>query len=167
VRGKAGRVIGHGTSLLAMLKGLPLAYNKDMQEDKEAVFDSFDTVSACLGVATTVLRNLSINEERTREAASTGYMNATELADYLVRKGMPFREAHETVGRIVVHAISRGLELHELSIEEMRSLSASIEDDVLGWLSLERTLATKSQIGGTSPECVTDALAVARRSLLS
>ncbi len=167
VRGKAGRVIGHGTSLLAMLKGLPLAYNKDMQEDKEAVFDSFDTVSACLGVTTTVLRNLSINEERTREAASTGYMNATELADYLVRKGMPFREAHETVGRIVVHAISRGLELHELSIEEMRSLSASIEDDVLGWLSLERTLATKSQIGGTSPECVTDALAVARRSLLS
>jgi len=167
VRGKAGRVIGHGTSLLAMLKGLPLAYNKDMQEDKEAVFDSFDTVSACLGVTTTVLRNLSINEERTREAASTGYMNATELADYLVRKGMPFREAHETAGRIVVHAISRGLELHELSIEEMRSLSASIEDDVLGWLSLERTLATKSQIGGTSPECVTDALAVARRSLLS
>ncbi|MCA1600136.1 MAG: argininosuccinate lyase, partial [Acidobacteria bacterium] len=166
VRGKAGRVIGHGTSLLAMLKGLPLAYNKDMQEDKEAVFDSFDTVSACLGVTTTVLRNLSINEERTREAASTGYMNATELADYLVRKGMPFREAHETAGRIVVHAISRGVELHELSIEEMRSLAASIEDDVFASLSLERTLETKSQIGGTSAECVTDALAVARSSLL-
>ena len=167
VRGKAGRVFGHGTSLLAMLKGLPLAYNKDMQEDKEAVFDSFDTVSACLGVTETVLRNLSVNEERTRDAASTGYMNATELADYLVRKGTPFREAHETVGRIVVHAIGRGLELHELSIEEMRSLSASIEDDVLVSLSLERTLGTKSQIGGTSPECVTDSLAVARRSLLS
>jgi len=167
VRGKAGRVFGHGTSLLAMLKGLPLAYNKDMQEDKEAVFDSFDTVSACLGVTETVLRNLSVNEERTRDAASTGYMNATELADYLVRKGTPFREAHETVGRIVVHAIGRGLELHELSIEEMRSLSASIEDDVLVSLSLERTLGTKSQIGGTSPEWVTDSLAVARRSLLS
>jgi len=167
VRGKAGRVFGHGTSLLAMLKGLPLAYNKDMQEDKEAVFDSFDTVSACLGVTETVLRNLSVNEERTRDAASTGYMNATELADYLVRKGTPFREAHETVGRIVVHAIKRGLELHELSIEEMRSLSASIEDDVLVSLSLERTLGTKSQIGGTSPEWVTDSLAVARRSLLS
>ncbi|MDQ3667562.1 MAG: argininosuccinate lyase, partial [Acidobacteriota bacterium] len=167
VRGKAGRVFGHGTSLLAMLKALPLAYNKDMQEDKEAVFDSFDTVSACLGVTATVLRNLSINEERTREAAATGYMNATELADYLVRKGMPFREAHETVGRIVVHAIARGLELHELSIEEMRSLSASIEDDILASLSLERTLGTKSQIGGTSPECVTKALAVARGSLLS
>ena len=167
VRGKAGRVFGHGTSLLAMLKGLPLAYNKDMQEDKEAVFDSFDTVNACLGVAATVLRNLSINEERTRDAASTGYMNATELADYLVRKGMPFREAHETVGRIVVHAIARGVELQELSLEEMRPLSTLIDEDVFAALSLERTLQTKSQIGGTSPECVTDALAVARRSLLS
>ncbi len=162
VRGKAGRVFGHGTSLLAMLKGLPLAYNKDMQEDKEAVFDSFDTVSACLGVTATVLRNLSINEERTRDAASTGYMNATELADYLVRKGMPFREAHETVGRIVVHAIARGLELHELSIEEMRSLSASIEDDVLASLSLERTLGTKGQTGGTSPARISEALKAAR-----
>ncbi|MCM3904614.1 MAG: argininosuccinate lyase [Pyrinomonadaceae bacterium] len=166
VRGKAGRVFGHGTSLLTMLKGLPLAYNKDMQEDKEAVFDSFDTVSTCLGVTATVLRNLSINKERARDAASTGYMNATELADYLVRKGIPFREAHETVGRIVVHAIRRGLELQELSVEEMRSLSASIEDDVFEGLSLERTLGTKSQIGGTSPERVTDALAVARKSLL-
>jgi argininosuccinate lyase len=167
VRGKAGRVFGHGTSLLAMLKGLPLAYNKDMQEDKEAVFDSFDTVNACLGVAATVLRNLSINEERTRDAASTGYMNATELADYLVHKGMPFREAHETVGRIVVHAIARGVELQELSLEEMRPLSTLIDEEVFAALSLERTLQTKSQIGGTSPECVTDALAVARRSLLS
>jgi len=167
VRGKAGRVFGHSTSLLAMLKGLPLAYNKDMQEDKEAVFDSFDTVSACLEVTTTVLRNLSLNEERTRDAASTGYMNATELADYLVGKGIPFREAHDTVGRIVLHAIGRGLELHELSIEEMSALSALIEDDVFAALSLERTLETKSQTGGTSPERVTDALTVARSSLTS
>ncbi len=167
VRGKAGRVFGHGTSLLAMLKGLPLAYNKDMQEDKEAVFDSFDTVNDCLGVTATVLRNLSLNEERTREAASTGYMNATELADYLVRKGMPFREAHETVGRIVVHAIARGVELQELPLEEMQSLSPFIDKDVLATLSLEQTLATKSQIGGTSAECVDNALAAARRSLLS
>ena len=108
VRGKAGRVFGHGTSLLAMLKGLPLAYNKDMQEDKEAVFDSFDTVSACLEVTATVLRNVRLNKDRMRAAATQGYMNATELADYLVRKGMPFRDAHETVGRIVVHAIERG-----------------------------------------------------------
>ena len=167
VRGKAGRVFGHGTSLLAMLKGLPLTYNKDMQEDKEAVFDAFDTVCSCLEVTATVLRNVRVNTERMHEAASRGYMNATELADYLARKGMPFREAHETVGRIVVHAIGRGVELQELSLEEMRSLSTLIHEDVFGALSLERTLQTKSQIGGTSPECVTDALAVARRSLVS
>jgi argininosuccinate lyase len=167
VRGKAGRVFGHGMSLLAMLKSLPLAYNKDMQEDKEAVFDSFDTVRACLGVTATVLRSLNINEKRTREAASTGYMNATELADYLVRKGMPFREAHETVGRIVVHAIARGVELQELSLEELRSLSTLIDEDVFAALSFVQTLETKSQIGGTSPECVTEALAAARMSLVS
>ncbi len=167
VRGKAGRVFGHLTSLLAMLKALPLAYNKDMQEDKEAVFDSFDTVNACLGVTATVLRNLSLNEERTREAASTGYMNATELADYLVRKGTPFREAHETVGRIVMHAIACGVELQQLPLEEMRSLSTLIDGDVYTALSLERTLETKSQVGGTSPEGVTKALAAARMSLVN
>jgi len=167
VRGKAGRVFGHTMSLLAMLKGLPLTYNKDMQEDKEAVFDTFETVCSCLEVTATVLRNVRVNEERMREASSGGYMNATELADYLARKGMPFREAHEVVGRMVVHAIQRGVELQELPLEEMRSLSPLIEEDVFSALSLERTLQTKSQIGGTSPECVTDALAVARRSLLS
>jgi argininosuccinate lyase len=166
VRGKAGRVFGHSSSLLTMLKGLPLAYNKDMQEDKEGTFDTFDTVSACLGVTGTVLRNLSINEERTRDAASTGYMNATELADYLVRQGIPFREAHETVGKIVVHAIGRGVELQELSLKEMRSLSRLIDEDVFAALSLERTLETKSQNGGTSPERVTEAVAVARISLI-
>ncbi len=167
VRGKAGRVFGHTMSLLAMLKGLPLTYNKDMQEDKEAVFDTFETVCSCLEVTATVLRNVRVNEERMREASSGGFMNATELADYLARKGMPFREAHEVVGRMVVHAIQRGVELQELPLEEMRSLSPLIEEDVFSALSLERTLQTKSQIGGTSPECVTDALAVARRSLLS
>ncbi|HZI86548.1 MAG TPA: argininosuccinate lyase, partial [Pyrinomonadaceae bacterium] len=167
VRGKSGRVFGHAISLLTMLKGLPLAYNKDMQEDKEAVFDSFDTVKNCLDVTTTVLRNVRLNEARMSAAASTGYMNATELADYLVRKGIPFREAHEIVGRIVMHALSRGLELHELSVEEMRTLSPSIDHDVLSSLSLERTLQTKSQLGGTSADRVTEALSAARRSLTS
>ena len=98
VRGKSGRVFGDLMALLTTLKGLPLAYNKDMQEDKEAVFDAFDTVSASLRVTATVLRNLGVNKERAAAAASSGYMNATELADYLVRKGMPFRDAHEIVG---------------------------------------------------------------------
>src|SRR5260221_1582535 len=111
VRGKAGRVFGHLTGLLAMMKGLPLAYDKDMQEDKEALFDTVDTIRACLSVTTTVLGNIRLNETKMREAAMRGYLNATELADYLARKGIPFREAHEIVGRIVRLAIERDVEL--------------------------------------------------------
>jgi argininosuccinate lyase len=165
VRGKAGRVFGHLGGLLATLKGLPLAYNKDMQEDKEAIFDTVDTTLAALEVTTTVLGNLRVREDRTREAAAVGYMNATELADYLARKGMPFREAHDTVGRIVLHAITRRVELDALPLEEMRAFSTLIEDDVYEALSLEKTLATKTQFGGTSPERVGEALVNARASL--
>ena len=138
VRGKAGRVFGHLVSLLTMLKGLPLAYNKDMQEDKEAVFDAFDTTRACLEVSALVLRNVELNEERMRAAASQGMMNATELADYLVRKGVAFREAHETVGRIVVRAIDAGVELGELHLDQLRSFSSQIEKDVFDALTLRR-----------------------------
>jgi len=165
VRGKAGRVFGHLMALLAMMKGLPLAYNKDMQEDKEAVFDTADTVNACLAVTATVLRNLRLNEARARESASKGYLNATELADYLARKGVPFREAHETVGRIVMHAIEQKCELNDLSLDDLKSFSPLVEQDVFECLSLERTLATKSQPGGTAPERVKEALAAARATL--
>jgi len=166
VRGKSARVFGHTLSLLTLLKGLPLAYNKDMQEDKEAVFDAADTVRASLEVMTTVLGNVRLREERAREAAARGYMNATELADYLARRGLPFREAHEAVGRIVLHAIARGAELHELPLEELVALSPLVEADVYAALSLEQTLATKSQAGGTSPARVAEALAAARASLM-
>ena len=165
VRGKAGRVFGHLTSLLTTLKGLPLAYNKDMQEDKEAVFDAFDTTGACLSVVATVLRNLSVNEAQAQRAAEAGHMNATELADYLVRKGMPFREAHEVVGRIVMTALERGVELQELGLEELRSMSDLIAEDVFQALSLEQTLKVKSQTGGTAPDRVREALAKAREGL--
>jgi argininosuccinate lyase len=154
VRGKAGRVFGHLTSLLTTMKGLPLAYNKDMQEDKEALFDTVDTVSACLGVTATVLRNMTVNGSRAREAATHGYLNATELADYLVRKGLPFREAHETVGRMLIHAMARSTELDQLTLDEMKSFAPAIEDDVFRSLSLESALATKAQTGGTAPESV-------------
>jgi argininosuccinate lyase len=167
VRGKAGRVFGHLTALLAMMKGLPLAYNKDMQEDKEAVFDTADTVNACLRVTTTVLRNLRLDEVRARESASQGYLNATELADYLARKGVPFREAHQTVGGIVMHAIEQKVELNDLSLADLKSFAPLIEQDVFECLSLERTLATKSQAGGTAPERVAAALTAARTSLAS
>ena len=166
VRGKAGRVFGDLLSLLTMLKGLPLAYNKDMQEDKEAVFDAYDTTRACLEAATLVLRNVELRKERMRDAASRGMMNATELADYLVRKGMPFRDAHETVGRIVVKAIELGVELEELPLEELRKISPKIDDDVYAALSLEQTLGTKSGPGGTAPERVLEALAEARKNLI-
>jgi argininosuccinate lyase len=165
VRGKTGRVFGHLAGLLSTLKGLPLAYNKDMQEDKEAVFDCFDTVASSLTVTATVLRNIKVNEGRAREAASAGYMNATELADYLVRKGIPFREAHEIVGRVVLHASERAVELGELSLSDLRSFAQDIDDDVFDSLSLESTLGSKQQIGGTARQRVVVALAEARAKL--
>jgi argininosuccinate lyase len=158
VRGKAGRVFGDLMALLTTLKGLPLAYNKDMQEDKEAVFDAFDTVAASLRVSATVLRNIRVDKERAAAAASSGYMNATELADYLVRKGMPFRQAHEVVGKIVMKAIESGKELEQMDLSEFG-------EDVYEALSLERTLAAKSQIGGTAREAVDRELTVDRADL--
>jgi len=162
LRGKAGRVFGHQMSLLSTLKGLPLAYNKDMQEDKEAVFDCFDTVNISLRTAAIVLNNLTVNEETTFAAATKGYLNATELADYLVKKGIPFRTAHETVGNAVLYAISEGKELHELRLDQLQAFSPEIGEDVAGALSLDATLEAKSATGGTSPERVAEALASAK-----
>jgi argininosuccinate lyase len=165
VRGKAGRVFGDLLGVLTMLKGLPLAYNKDMQEDKEAIFDAFDTVSSCLQVTSTVMRNITVNNDRALAAASSGYMNATELADYLVRKGMPFRNAHEVVGKVVVRAIELGKELDQLTVAELSEFSPLFAEDVHLALSLEQTLKSKSQVGGTSPELITAALTQARKLL--
>ncbi len=165
VRGKAGRVFGDLLGLLTMLKGLPLAYNKDMQEDKEALFDSLDTVTSCLTVTVTVLGNITVYKDRALAAASGGYMNATELADYLARRGMPFREAHETVGKVVMSAIELGKEIEQMALEELQVFSPLIERDVYEALSLERTLDAKSQTGGTAPAVVNAALAAAWESL--
>ncbi len=165
IRGKAGRVFGHQTALLAMMKGLPMAYNKDMQEDKEAVFDTVDTVKKSLKVAAIVMKNLRLREDKTHQAATKGYLNATELADYLVQKGVPFRTAHDAVGRTVLYAITVGKELNELSLDDFQRFSKEIADDVFEALSLEKTLASKNQIGGTSPERVFEALEEAQRSL--
>jgi argininosuccinate lyase len=165
VRGKAGRVFGDLLALLTTLKGLPLAYNKDMQEDKEAVFDAFDTVQASLNVTSTVLRNINVDKDKARAAASSGYMNATELADYLVRKGVAFREGHEIVGKIVRRAIELGTELEQLSLEELRKFTELIDEDVYEALSLERTIGSKSQRGGTARAAVDNALRAAREGL--
>lgn len=165
IRGKAGRIFGHQMALLATVKGLPLAYNKDLQEDKEAVFDTVDNVKISVKVAEIVLRNLRVNEQTTRAAATKGYLNATELADYLVQKGVPFRTAHDLTGKIVLRAISLGKELNELPLGEMQKFSTEIETDVFEALSLDKTLASKNQIGGTAPERVYEALERARREI--
>ena len=167
IRGKAGRVFGHQIGLLTMLKGLPLAYNKDMQEDKEAVFDTANTLASSLQAASIVLRHLTLNPDRMRDAAAKGYLNATELADYLVRKGTPFRTAHETVGKIVLAAISSGRELNEITIEELRTHSELIDEDVLDCLSPDAATASKNATGGTAPERIAEALTAAREYLES
>ncbi|QYO66272.1 argininosuccinate lyase [Leptolyngbya sp. 7M] len=165
LRAKAGRIFGHNISLLTMIKGLPLAYNKDMQEDKEAVFDTVDTVQISLRAATIVLENASLNEDRARKAAESGYLNATDLADYLVRKGVPFRTAHEAVGKLVLIGIEKDKELEELSIDEMKKIAPELDDDVFAVLSLESSISSRAAIGGTAPECVSEALEKARALL--
>ena len=165
IRGKAGRVFGHNAALLATLKGLPLAYNKDLQEDKEAVFDTADTVDICLRTAAIVLDNLRVNESRTRQAAAKGYLNATELADYLVKKGVPFREAHDTVGRAVLFAIENNRELNKLSLADLQQFSKKIDRDVFDALDLTSALAAKDVVGGTASRRVRSAIKAARKYL--
>ena len=165
IRGKAGRVFGHQAGLLATLKGLPLAYNKDMQEDKEAAFDTADTVEMSVRVAAIVLDNLTVNEDKTRAAASKGYLNATELADYLVKKGVPFRVAHDTVGKAVIYGVGQSKELNELDLAELRQFSEHIDEDVFTALGLEQTLTSKSAAGGTAPERVMEALEIANKRI--
>ncbi len=165
IRGKAGRIFGHQAALLSMMKGLPLAYNKDLQEDKQAIFDTVDTVSMCLQTAKVVLENLRVNVEKARSAATKGYLNASELTDYLIQRSLPFKIAQHAVEQIILYAVSKNKELNELSLDEMRKFSEIIEKDVFENLSLEQTLASKNQIGGTSPERVFEALEHARESL--
>jgi argininosuccinate lyase len=165
VRGKAARVFGHVAALLALSKGLPLAYNKDLQEDKEALFDTLDTLSGSLRVTATVLRNLDFKAAAARQAAASGFTNATDLADYLVRRGLEFRKAHELVGRVVVYAMQRHKELVRLTIEEYRRFSPLFEPDLYAAISLESSLAGKAQQGGTAPDQVRQELARARERL--
>ncbi|MFY9610365.1 MAG: argininosuccinate lyase [Blastocatellia bacterium] len=165
IRGKAGRVFGNHAAMLATMKALPLAYNKDMQEDKEALFDTLDTLTSSLRVMTTVLRNIKVDGERTQAAAMAGYLNATDLADYLVGKGLEFRKAHELVGRVVMHGIERGKSLEEIPLEEYRAFSPMFGDDLYASLSLEASLAGKSASGGTSHELVNEALSKARNEI--
>jgi argininosuccinate lyase len=167
IRGKTGRVYGDLVRLLTVMKGLPLAYHSDMQEDKEAFFDAADTVRACLGILAPFLRALRFRSERLRALAGESYSTATDLADYLVRKGLPFRLAHEAVGKAVGLALQRGVALHELSVEELRRLSPLFEADFREAVTVEASLAARNVYGGTGPKAVRQELQEARALLES
>lgn len=158
IRGKTGRVYGALAGMMMTVKALPLAYNKDMQEDKEGLFDALDTWFDCLQMAGLCFDGIKVNAARTLEAAKQGYSNATELADYLVAKGIPFREAHHIVGVAVVAAIGKGVALEELCLAELQQFSPLIEQDVYPILTIESCLEKRCALGGVSPKQVAHAL---------
>ncbi|MEM1230357.1 MAG: argininosuccinate lyase [Pseudomonadota bacterium] len=165
IRGKTGRAVGHLMSLLTLMKSQPLAYNKDNQEDKEPLFDAVDTLSQSLTALRGLIPALTAKSERMREAAADGYATATDLADYLVRAGVAFRDAHHVVGRAVGLAIASARELHELTLEELRGLNPMIDEDVYAVLRLEGSVQARSHTGGTAPAQVRKAVEEARRRL--
>ncbi len=165
IRGKSGRVTGSLMSLLTLMKGLPLTYNRDLQEDKEPVFDAVDTVSACLSIMAELLANLKFNTERMDKATRTGFITATDLADYLVMKDVPFREAHGIVGRAVAFCIEKGCELEELSLDELQQFSAAVEKDVYEVLSVEGSVNSRLSSGGTAIDRVHEAVEQAEKHL--
>ena len=165
IRGKSARVAGCLNTLLMVMKAQPLSYNRDNQEDKEPLFDTVDTVQACLRVLAAMLPGMQIKREALREAARRGFSTATDLADYLVRKGVAFREAHEIVGRAVRHGIETGQDLSEMDIERLRTFNPVIEPDVFDVLTLEGSVEARSHVGGTAPARVREAVKEAKRRL--
>jgi len=167
VRGKTGRVNGHLVSLLTLMKSQPLAYNKDNQEDKEPLFDTIDTVKDCLRAFADMIPALEANRESMYEAAKRGFSTATDLADYLVRKGIPFRDSHEVVGKSVAYGIEQGKDLSEMSLQELQQFSSIIDNDVFDVLTLEGSVSARNHIGGTAPQQVLNAVKVAKIDISS
>jgi len=165
VRGKTGRIFGHLIGLLTLMKGQPLAYNKDNQEDKEPLFDTVDNLKGSLKVFADMIPAITCKPDSMREAAMKGFATATDLADYLVRKGTPFRDAHEVVGKAVALGVSKGCDLSDLSLAELRGFSDQIDDDVFEVLTLEGSVAARNHIGGTAPAQVRAAISRARQRL--
>ena len=165
VRGKTGRVYGHLTALLTLMKGQPLAYNKDNQEDKEPLFDTADTLLVTLEIYADMMRGITVNKENMRQAASEGFATATDLADYLVKKGMPFRDAHEVVALAVRHAVDQKVDLSDLPLATLQKFAADITDDVYAVLTLEGSLQSRNHIGGTAPVQVKAAIARAKKEM--
>ncbi|MFP5441987.1 MAG: argininosuccinate lyase, partial [Gammaproteobacteria bacterium] len=165
VRGKAGRVNGDLVALLTLMKSQPLAYNKDNQEDKEPLFDAVDTVRGCLRAFADMAPAIEPKRDVMREAARRGFSTATDLADYLVKKGVPFRESHEIVGKAVRFGVEQQRDLAQLTLDELRAFSAQISDDVFAVLTLEGSVNARNHAGGTAPAQVRIAVAEARKRL--
>ncbi len=165
VRGKTGRVYGNLIALLTLMKALPLAYNKDMQEDKEPLFDTIDTVRGSLKVFAEMIAQMTVNAARMREAAARGFSTATDVADYLVRKGLPFRQAHEVVGKTVRYCVETGKDIPELTLEEFRQFSKKIEADIFAAVTLEASVNARQATGGTARVAVENEIARARQTL--
>lgn len=165
IRGKTGRVYGHLMGLLTTMKGIPLAYNKDMQEDKEPIFDAVDTVKLCLPVFCDMIKTMKIRKDNMLNGAKGGFTNATDAADYLVKKGLPFREAHGVVGRMVFYCIEKNISLDELSIDEFKEFSPIIDEDIYNAISMETCVNDRKVIGGPAKETVDKAIQAAKEEL--
>jgi argininosuccinate lyase len=165
VRGKTGRVYGHLMGMLTTLKGLPLTYNRDLQEDKEPLFDTVDTLTGSLSVFNGMIAGLTVNRERMQEAAATGYSTATDLADYLVRKGIPFRKAHDITGRIVRHCMQSHQDLAALTVQEFQQFHGAIQKDVFDVIDIKRSVAARNITGGTAPAQVKKRIRALKKKL--
>lgn len=159
VRGKTGRIVGNLNALLLLMKGQPLAYNRDNQEDKEPLFDTVDTVCDCLLAMSSLIPEIVPNVDRMLELARTGYPTATDLADWLVRNGIPFRDSHEIVGKVVALAESKSCELVDLKLDELRSIHSAFDETVYQVLSVESSVNARNHVGGTAPDTVAAELA--------
>lgn len=166
IRGKTGRVFGHLQALLTLVKGLPLAYNKDLQEDKEAIFDAIDTTRDCLSAMTRLIPACRVNAKAMRAACNDGFVTATDVADYLANRGVPFRDAHHVVGRLVAWCIAEQRALNTLTLEEFRQFDARFEDDIRVTVTVEASVAARQSLGGTAPQRVKEALTIVRQRLI-
>ena len=165
VRGKTGRVYGALTALLTTMKGIPLAYNKDMQEDKELTFDAMDTVKGCIALFTGMLATMKFNKDKMEASAKNGFTNATDAADYLVNHGVPFRDAHGIVGRIVLYCIEKGISIDDMSLEELKEISPVFEADIFEAISMETCVNKRLTIGAPGQEAMKKVIAIEKEYL--
>ena len=165
VRGKSGRVFGNLVAMLTLMKSLPLSYNRDMQEDKTPLFNTADIIAGCLEIYIQLLPKIKINKAVMQKAAASGYLNATDMADYLVAKGLPFREAHRCVGQVVGYALGLKKEIHELSIKELQQHAPQIEDDIFDYLGTQQMIDRRISTGGTATQTVKKAIKAAEQKL--